>query len=66
MQDTLAVYPNLDIRGASVFDLVFEHDLGPSDPVADGGSAKGTWGKVAGVKLGEINIPPLQAAALIA
>jgi tRNA uridine 5-carboxymethylaminomethyl modification enzyme len=66
MQDTLAAYPTLDIRGASVFDLVFEHDLSPTDRLADGDSAEGAWGKTAGVKLREISILPLKAVALIA
>ncbi|EIN06856.1 mitochondrial translation optimization protein [Punctularia strigosozonata HHB-11173 SS5] len=56
MQDTLKAYPNLDIRGGSVFDLVFEHE--PPSSVTPGNISQpsGKWGKIAGVKLdsGEI------------
>ena len=41
MQEILHNYPNLDIRAASVHDLVFDHD-----------GAEGTWGTVSGVRLG--------------
>ncbi|KIP02614.1 hypothetical protein PHLGIDRAFT_130646 [Phlebiopsis gigantea 11061_1 CR5-6] len=45
MQDTLHNYPNLDIRAASVHDLIFDHT-----------SNDGAWGTVNGVRLesGEI------------
>lgn len=46
MQETLHNYPNLDIRAASVHDLVFEHDTAIDD----------TWGTVTGVRLGELHI----------
>ncbi|KIO23131.1 hypothetical protein M407DRAFT_215367 [Tulasnella calospora MUT 4182] len=49
MQETLfgGNYQNLDVRAASVFDLVFEHEAA---------SAQGRWGSIRGVKLdtGEI------------
>lgn len=41
MQETLHNYPNLDIRSASVHDLIFDHL-----------STDGTWGTVSGVRLG--------------
>ncbi|EKM51046.1 uncharacterized protein PHACADRAFT_177738 [Phanerochaete carnosa HHB-10118-sp] len=40
MQETLHSYPSLDIRAASVHDLIFDH-----------ASADGTWGSVTGVRL---------------
>ncbi|GJF00419.1 tRNA uridine-5-carboxymethylaminomethyl(34) synthesis enzyme MnmG [Phanerochaete sordida] len=40
MQETLHNYPNLDIRAASVHDLIFDH-----------ASADGIWGAVTGVRL---------------
>ena len=43
MQDTLHNYPNLDIKAASVRDLVFDHT----------DTKHGTWGTVNGVRLGE-------------
>lgn len=45
MQETLFAgnYKNLDVRAASVFDLVFEHEAA---------SAGGQWGSISGVKLG--------------
>ncbi|KAG8855417.1 Mitochondrial Translation Optimization [Tulasnella sp. 330] len=47
MQKAIFNYPNLEVRAASVFDLVFNHDeLGPSSSLASP-----RWGKVAGVKL---------------
>ncbi|KAG9019250.1 Mitochondrial Translation Optimization [Tulasnella sp. 427] len=44
MQETLfgGNYKNLDVRAASVFDMVFEHNAE---------SAKGRWGSISGVKL---------------
>ena len=40
MQEALHDYPNLDVRAASVHDLVFDHPAGES-----------TWGTVSGVRL---------------
>lgn len=49
MQEILFNYPNLQIRAASVHDLVFQHD----------DATHGTWGTVKGVRLGKFNsLPP--------
>lgn len=50
-------YPNLDVRAASVFDLVFA--LGGSKSTSGSARSKGKarWGKVEGVKLGTSSIP---------
>jgi len=48
MQETLFNYPNLSIRPASVFDLVFDHD--PLQTLDQ--SSAGKWASVAGVRLG--------------
>ncbi|CCM00554.1 uncharacterized protein FIBRA_02588 [Fibroporia radiculosa] len=47
MQETLASYANLDVRAASVFDLVVDQssELGMNYPA---------WGRVAGLKLGDV------------
>ncbi|KAI0077948.1 glucose-inhibited division protein A subfamily [Panus rudis PR-1116 ss-1] len=43
MQETLHNYPNLDIRAASVHDLVLDHSPNPAAP--------SSWGSVTGVRL---------------
>jgi tRNA uridine 5-carboxymethylaminomethyl modification enzyme len=45
MQDIIFSYANLDVRAASVFDLVFDNS-----PCASTSSS--TWGTVTGVRLG--------------
>lgn len=47
MQDIVFNYPNLDVRAASVSDLVFDHQ------VASSSSSSTVWGTVRGVRLGE-------------
>lgn len=42
MQDLLFNYPGLDIRAGSVFDLLFDTE------------SNNAWGKVIGVKLGQL------------
>ena len=46
MQDLMFNYPNLDVRAASVSDLVFDHQMASSGP------ASSVWGIVTGVRLG--------------
>ncbi|KAF8556687.1 GIDA-domain-containing protein [Imleria badia] len=45
MQDIIFNYPNLDVRAASVSDLVFDHQMASSS------SSPLVWGTVAGVRL---------------
>jgi len=47
MQNVIFGYPNLDVRAASVFDLVFDNGAVPSTS-----TSSSTWGTVTGVKLG--------------
>jgi len=47
MQNIIFGYPNLDVRAASVFDLVFDHGVPPSTS-----TFSSTWGTVTGVRLG--------------
>jgi len=46
MQDVIFNYPNLDVRAASVSDLVFDHQMTSSS------SNRSVWGTVTGVRLG--------------
>jgi hypothetical protein len=50
MQDIIFSYANLDVRSASVFDLVFDNS-----PCASASSS--TWGTVTGVRLGARAMP---------
>ena len=47
MQDVILNYPNLDVRAASVSDLVFDHQMVSSS------SNHAVWGVVTGVQLGQ-------------
>lgn len=49
MQETLFNYPNLSVRAASVFDLVFSH---PETTSIDSSIDSPNWGTIKGVKLG--------------
>src|SRR5882757_2954544 len=47
MQSIIFGYPNLDVRSASVFDLVFDNSIAPSTS-----TSSSTWGTMTGVRLG--------------
>lgn len=47
MQDIIFNYPDLDVRAASVSDLVFDHQTASSS------SGRSVWGTVTGVRLGQ-------------
>lgn len=49
MQETLFNYPNLEVKTGMVFDLLFDHNA-----PRDGSSAQKQWGKVTGVRFGEL------------
>ncbi|KDQ08569.1 hypothetical protein BOTBODRAFT_37859 [Botryobasidium botryosum FD-172 SS1] len=52
MQDTLFNYPNLDVRAASVFDLLYSQPSASSEPVETINANKETvWAEVGGVRL---------------
>ena len=56
MQELLLDYPNLDVRAASVHDLLWSQpsascDFGQSSPVEPK-----VWAQVAGVRLGKVNL----------
>jgi len=59
MQKTLFNYPNLDIRSASVFDLVFHNIDDTNTPKLN------KWAKVAGVKLGWESHTGLRVSSLL-
>lgn len=46
MQDIIFNYFNLDVRAASVSDIVFDHEMASSS------SSRSIWGTVTGVRLG--------------
>ncbi|KAG6372706.1 mitochondrial translation optimization protein [Boletus reticuloceps] len=52
MQDIIFNYPNLDVRAASVSDLVFDHQMASSS------SNHSIWGTVTGVRLGTGDVIP--------
>ena len=59
MQGIVLNYPNLDVRAASVSDLVFDHQAVPSS------SSSTLWGTVTGVRLGNRNMSALKRTLMV-
>jgi hypothetical protein len=49
MQDYLLNYPNLDIRAGSVFDLVLNNTVPPTNELSP---SRNVWATIDGVRLG--------------
>lgn len=49
MKEILFDYPDLDVKAGIVFDLLFDHNA-----PRDGLGAQKQWGKVTGVRFGEL------------
>lgn len=53
MQDYLLNYPNLDVRAGSVFDLVLDNTVPPTN-AKELSSSRNFWATVDGVRLGSL------------
>ncbi|KAG8992861.1 Mitochondrial Translation Optimization [Tulasnella sp. JGI-2019a] len=64
MQKTIFNYPNLDVRAASVFDLVFDHDNIDPGSSSSPSTSSPRWGKVTGVKLDSGEVIPCSSVVI--